>query len=274
MSPLWSSLFWWFHISHGTSHIFCMSTAIHCKLDFHDLMFFQMCSWWSLHLQDTHPSIILSHLILVCSAQYSILGRSCDSVALAQLLSKAINCLHSWESNSCALSHLLRDSRLSIHCVQAMGTRQWIIWILSSTSAWHHRHCTIVCWQHCIMFFPCAHCLVICFVAHCLHVGCVSINGLSIASVSNLLSDGEMECNLDFQYFCAGGPFSAHWNSFLWFITICWFEMVITHGSMGRIFVAFSIWSVLMLAFALRSTSMLSHALHWRTVGWPLSWWL
>jgi len=273
ISPSWSSLFWCSHMSHDTSHIFCMSATVHCKLDFCDFMIFQMCSWWSLHLWNTQPSIILSHPILVCSVQYSVLGSLLDSVALAQSLSEAINFFHSWVSDPCSLSQLLRDCKLSIHCVRALGTRQWMICALSSTAAWHLGHCAIVHWPHHIMFFPCANWPVICFVAHHLCVECVSFNALFIASVSRSLSVDEANCNLDFQYCCAGGLFRAHQISLLWFFTIHWFEIINTRGSMGRILVTFAMYSVSMLALALRSTSMLSHASCWRTVGWPLSWW-
>ncbi len=85
-------------------------------------------------------------------------------------------------------------------------------------------------------------------------------------------SDGDRDCILDFQYCCAGGPFRAHWISLLWFFTILWLDMIITHGSNEKGFVSFSIWSISILALAHRSASMLSHASHWRTVGWPLSW--
>jgi len=55
------------HMSHETSHSFCMSAAVHLRLDFLDLAFFQILSWYARHRREIHPSIMRSHPMCCCS---------------------------------------------------------------------------------------------------------------------------------------------------------------------------------------------------------------
>jgi len=127
-----------------------LRAAIQCKLIFLDFPHFQIFSWWSCQLLESHPSIIMS---LCCLPIYG-----------PPILSEGVSCLAQWFKCSIiafwslnfvpsSFIHLLSFWVVIHHCVLALGAGHQSIRLLSSVSVWQWGHCAIDNWPCLTIFF-------------------------------------------------------------------------------------------------------------------------
>jgi len=177
-----------------------MRATVHCRLDLHDFVHFQILFWWSLHHCINHPSIILSHPILCWSSLRVSSLLVCESSSPTHLVSWDMIADCTSVAVPLSFIHLSSFAMLRLHWVLMLSAGHCRIWILSSIAAWHWGHFTMDLWFLLTMFFPCAKWPVICLETHLLHPSVLLLIARYIAVVSKSfwiwLTDGIFSSNI------------------------------------------------------------------------------